>query len=156
MVRLSDLNQQEAEHLIQRLESVDTVEAGPWLTSKPLSECTVAVVSTAGLHRRDDRPFAFGALDYRLIAGDEDPASLVMSHVSTNFDRSALQQDLNVCFPMDRLRELADSGKIAGLAQWHYSFMGAIANPVTLEAMGEEVGRLLAADGVGVALLIPV
>ena len=38
----------------------------------------------------------FGALDYRLIAGDEDPASLVMSHVSTNFDRSALQQDLNV------------------------------------------------------------
>ena len=50
-----------------------------------------------------------------------------MSHISTNFDRTGFQQDINVVFPVDRLRELAARGTIGSVADFHYSFMGATA-----------------------------
>ena len=156
MVRLSDLDPAEAEHMRQRAAALPEIPAGEWVTPKPLAESTVAVVSTAGLHRRSDPPFNVGALDYRIIPGDADFGDLVMSHISTNFDRSAFQQDPNISFPLDRLREMADAGEIGGVSQWHYSFMGAMPMSDLFEETGSEVGRLLAADGVDVALLIPV
>ena len=121
-----------------------------------MSESTVAIVSTAGLHRRSDAPFQLGAIDYRLLPCDVDFADVVVSHISTNFDRSAFQHDPNIWFPLDRLREMADDGEIGGVSRWHYSFMGAQPNHDALADAGEEVGRLLAADGVDVALLLPV
>ena len=47
-------------------------------------------------------------------------------------------------------------GEIGGVSNWHYSFMGGQPNHAALRETGEEVGRLLAADGVDVALLVPV
>ena len=132
------------------------IPKAPWITPKPLNEATIAIVSTAGLHRRDDEPFRPGAVDYRLLPGDVDFADVVLSHISVNFDRSAFQQDPNISFPLDRLREMAAEGEIGGVANWHYSFMGAQPNPMRMEQTGEEVGRLLAADGVDVALLVPI
>lgn len=156
MVRLSDLHASEAEHMRARAAAMKPVAAAPWITPPALTDATVAIVSTAGLHRRADAPFALGGVDYRLIPGDVDFADVVMSHVSTNFDRSAFQQDPNIWFPLDRLREMAVAGEIAGVSRWHYSFMGAQPNHDALQATGEEVGALLAADGVDVALLVPV
>ena len=156
MVRLSDLHPVEAEHLLKRAADMPRIEPGRWVTAPPLHEATVAIVSTAGMHRRSDLRFKPGAVDYRLIPGDVDFADIVLSHISANFDRSAFQQDPNISFPLDRLRELAAEGVIGGVSRWHYSFMGAQPNPALFEETGEEVGRLLAADGVDVALLIPV
>ncbi|MCP5027750.1 MAG: selenoprotein B glycine/betaine/sarcosine/D-proline reductase [Actinomycetia bacterium] len=156
MVRLSDLHEAEAEHMRARAAAMEEVEPGPWLTPPPLEDATVAIISTAGLHRRLDPPFKPGAIDYRIVPGEVDFADLVLSHVSTNFDRSAFQQDPNISFPIDRLREMADDGEIGGVSNWHYTFMGAQPNHQALAPAGEEVGRLLAADGVDVALLIPV
>jgi D-proline reductase (dithiol) PrdB len=156
MVRLSDLHPAEAEHMRARAAAMEATEPGPWLTPGPLEGATVAIVSTAGLHRRSDPPFKPGAVDYRLLPRDVDFADVVVSHISTNFDRSAFQQDPNIWFPLDRLREMAASGEIGGVSQWHYSFMGAQPNHRALAPAGEEVGRLLAADGVDVALLVPV
>ncbi len=79
-----------------------------------------------------------------------------MSHMSVNFDRTAFQQDPNVMFPLDRLRELARDGEVGGVSRWHYSFMGAVPTPLLLEAAGQEVGRLLREDGVDAAILAPV
>ena len=156
MVRLSDLHEAEATHMRARAEAMQPVEPAPWITPRPLKESTVAIVSTAGLHRRSDPPFNPGAVDYRLLPGDVDFADVVVSHISSNFDRSAFQQDPNIWFPLDRLREMAAAGEIAGVSKWHYSFMGAQPNHQALQAAGEEVGRLLAADEVDVALLVPV
>lgn len=156
MVRLSDLHPDEAKHIISATASMAQVEPGPWLSPKPLSESTVAIISTAGLHRRNDRPFTPGTGSYRLLPGDVDFGDMVLSHVSSNFDRSAFQRDPNVFFPLDRLREMAAENEIGEVAQWHYSFMGALPDPTRLQATGEEVGRLLAADDVDVALLVPV
>jgi len=106
--------------------------------------------------RCSDAPFTLGALDYRVVPGDTDWGDVVLSHVSTNFDRSAFQQDPNNSFPMERLQEMTAAGEIGGVSPQHYSFMGAMPNPALFEDAGSEVGRMLAADGVDVALLIPV
>ncbi|MDG2113573.1 MAG: glycine/sarcosine/betaine reductase selenoprotein B family protein, partial [Actinomycetota bacterium] len=95
-------------------------------------------------------------VDYRILPGDVEFSEVVLSHISANFDRSAFQRDPNISFPLDRLREMAVDGEIGGVANWHYSFMGAMPNPSMFEETGTEVGRLLAADGVDVVLLVPV
>ena len=50
------------EHLRDALVNQELPEYGdtPWVTPKPLDECRVALISTAGLHRREDPPFTPG------------------------------------------------------------------------------------------------
>ena len=112
----------------------------------------MAMVTTAGLHRRDDRPFSVGVPEYRLIPGDVQADELVMSHISVNFDRSGYQQDLNIAFPVDRMRELAEQGEIGSLATHHYSFMGA-ADPMAMQPNARRLAGILKADGVDSVLL---
>ena len=52
-----------------------------------------------------------------------------MSHISVNYDRSGFQEDINVVFPIDRLRELEADGTIGSISDFHYSFMGASRDP---------------------------
>jgi D-proline reductase (dithiol) PrdB len=122
MVHLRELPEQLREALIN--QSLPEFGDTPWINPKPLNECRVALVSTAGLHRREDPSFAPGAGDYRIIPDDYDMNNLVMGHVSTNFDRSGYYQDINTSFPIDRLRELAKEGAIGSVANRHFSFMG--------------------------------
>ncbi len=153
MVRLSDLSPPVAGFLANM--PMPEFESTPWAEAPALSDARVAIVSTAGLHRRDDRKFRGGASDYRIIPGDIDYADLAMSHVSVNFDRSGFQQDVNIAFPLAHLHTLAEAGEIGSVAQWHYSFMGATP-PEQFAETGPQVGRLLKDDGVTCALLIPI
>jgi len=82
-----------------------TFETTPFVDAPPAVERRVAIISTAGLHRRGDRPFSLGSDDYRVVPGDVKANDLVMSHVSTNFDRTGFQQDLSVIFPLTRNRK---------------------------------------------------
>ena len=139
-----------------------TFPTQPWVAGAPLATRRVALISTAGLHRRDDRPFAVTAGnsraiagDYRVIPGDVQANDLVMSHVSTNFDRTGFQQDWNVVFPLDRLHALAGEGVIGSVAAFHYSFMGAT-DPKHMESSAHALARLLAQDEVTAAMLVPV
>jgi D-proline reductase (dithiol) PrdB len=109
-----------------------------WIKGPPLTRRRVAIISTAGLHRRDDRSFTIIACDYRIIPGDIKMNDLVMSHTSTNFDRTGFQQDWNVVFPLDRLRELTDQGLIGSIADFHYSFMAAT-DPKLMEPMAHDL-----------------
>ena len=156
MVRLSDLHPVESDHLRKRAEMMPAIGPGKWVTPPALDQATVAIVSTAGIHRRMDPPFTVGSLDYRIVPGDVNFGDLVVSHISANFDRSAFGQDPNIAFPIERLREMAFTGEIGDVARWHYSFMGAMPDPSRFEETGEEIGRLMAKDGVDVALLVPV
>lgn len=78
-----------------------------------------------------------------------------MSHVSLGFDRSGFQQDWNVVFPIDRLRELAKEGTIQSVADFHYSFMGAD-DPLRWEQSARLLAGLLKKDKVNAVLLVPV
>ena len=93
--------------LLAKLEC-PSFESQPWVEGPPLSRRRIAIVSTAGLHKRDDRPFTSVSEEYRVIPGDIVANDLVMSHLSTNFDRTGFQQDWNVIFPIARLREFVD------------------------------------------------
>ncbi len=130
-------------------------ESQPWVEGPPLSRRRIAIVSTAGLHNRDDRPFTSVSEEYRVIPGDIVANDLVMSHLSTNFDRTGFQQDWNVIFPIDRLREFADQGSIGSVADFHYSFMGAT-DPMKMEPVARDLARLFKKDQVDGLLLVPV
>lgn len=123
MARLDQYSEEERAHLLGL--PCPSFETTPFVTGPPLAERRIALISTAGLHRRGDRSFSMGAADYRLIPVDTPSNDLVMSHISTNFDRTGFQLDWNVVFPLDRLSELAEQGAINSLADYHYSFMGA-------------------------------
>jgi D-proline reductase (dithiol) PrdB len=121
--------------------------AGP-----PISDRRIAIVTTSGLHRRQDKPFALGVGEYRVIPDDTDMNDLIMSHISNNFDRTGFQQDLNVVFPIDRLRELAADGTISSVARYHYAFMGA--TPPTDQApVAKDLAQRLKEDDVGGVIL---
>lgn len=63
MVRLSDLDDDFAHHLRELPFPTFTTE--PWAEAPPPERARVAIISTAGLHRRTDPVFAPGASDYR-------------------------------------------------------------------------------------------
>jgi len=153
MVRLSDLAPQVAQGLLN-LPLPEFIST-PWTQPRPLREARIAIVTTAGLHRRSDAKFVGGAADYRIIPDDVDPAEIIMSHVSVNFDRSGFQQDVNVVFPLDLLRDLAARREIGSVARWHYSFMGAT-DPTRLQDSAMQLAKLLRDDHVDGAILIPV
>lgn len=154
MARLEKMPAQMRAHILKTpLPKFDTV---PWVTGPPLGQRRVAIISTAGLHRRDDRPFTFEPGDnYRVIPSDISANDLVMSHISTNFDRSGFQQDWNLVFPLDRLKELAAQGLVGSVAAFHYAFMGA-ADPKEMEDSARKLSTLLKKDKVNALLLVPV
>jgi len=153
MVRLSDVSEWERDMLLGL--DCQTYDEMAWVEPKPLSERRIALVSTAGLHRRDDRPFVGVTGEYRVIPGDTEAGDLVMSHVSTSYDRIGFQQDLNVVLPVDRMRELAEEGVIGSVGDYHYAFVGA-ASPDELEPAARQIAGLLKKDNVDTVLLIPV
>jgi|SRR5687768_2802210 len=121
-----------------------------------LGACRLAIVTTAGLHHRGDRPFGPGDPSYRVIPSATPSADIVMSHTSIGFDRVPVMRDLNVTFPVDRLRELVARGALGALAPNFYSFMGAQRDVTRIDReTGPEVARRLRDDGADVVLLTP-
>ena len=132
-------------------------EKTPWTPlSKPLSKAKVALVSTAGFHLREDRPFEGGDTSYRVIPRATNPANIIQSHTSIGFDRTETFRDINITYPVDRLEELVTRGKIGSLSDNYYSFMGALSDVSQLiEHFGPKLARDLKNDGVDVVLLVP-
>jgi len=155
MVRLADLPEWDRKNKLDKLKELTGWDQRPWVKPPPLAKCRIAIVTTAGVHRKGDRPFGPGATDYRIIPGDTKATDLVMSHQSVNFDRTGFQEDHNVAFPLDRLNELAKQGVIGSVADLHYSFMGAT-QIRQLESKAKELAQLLKDDGVDAVLLTPI
>jgi len=136
-------------------------DTAPWTPlAKGLSRSKLALVTTAGLHLRGDKPFISdskgGDASYRVIPSSTRAADILQSHVSIGFDHTAIYRDINITFPMDRVRELVQEGVIGSLSQQYYSFMGALRNPRRMmEETGPEVARRLQEEGVGVVLITP-
>jgi len=155
MARLSDLPEFERQHHLDKIKDLPDFGETPFVSGPPLRERRVAIITTSGVHVRNDRPFPPGAADYRVIPGDTPHGELLMSHSSVNFDRSGFQEDVNVVFPLDRLRELQAEGVVGSVSDFHYSFMGAA--PIrALEAKARELAGLLKKDRVDAVLLSPV
>ena len=160
MVRIRDLKLSlRAFMLAYRWRVIDPVPAAS--LNGPLSEATVAVVSSAGLVTPGDAPFDSkikgGDYSYRVLTSDVDLESLEDHHRSDAYDHGGVEADRNLALPLDRLRELVDRGEIGSVAPRHISLMGSITAPGRLiRRTLPEVADILVADQVGVALMVPV
>ncbi len=136
----------------------------PWTPmTRPLADCTVALISTAGVARLDDVPFDqegerrnpwWGDPTYRTIpqGTTEDEVKLYHLHIDPRFG----QEDLDVVLPMRRLSELASEGVIGRAADTHYSIMGYQLRPRVLEGeTAPAIAREMKARGVDAAALVP-
>ncbi len=138
------------------------IDPVPWAPlEKPLAECRLALVSSAGFVLRDQQPFdgsvRGGDVTFRRIPNDVDISDLVDTHRSESFDHTGLSSDPNVAFPLNRVRELAESGRLGSLAPTHLSLMGSITAPGRLvRDTAPEAANSLLHDSVDVALLVPV
>ena len=128
---------------------------------KPLAECRVALVSSAGLVPPDAEPFdesiKGGDYSYRLIAAGADVQKLTEYHRSDSFDHAGIDEDKNVGLPLEPLRALAAAGEIGAMAPRHVSLMGSITAPGRLvKRTLPKVAEHLLQDQVDIALLVPV
>ncbi len=138
------------------------IDPVPWTAlKKPLSECRLVLVSSAGMVTSDQKPFdnaiRGGDPSIREVPVDVDVSTLVETHRSAAFDHRGIRQDPNLAFPIDRLRELTEAGRIGSLSPGHLSLMGSVTAPGRLikKTLPLVVPRLIS-DGVDIALLIPV
>jgi D-proline reductase (dithiol) PrdB len=127
----------------------------PFVIGPTLAERRVAIVSSAALIHRGDKPFPFGSGEYRAVPGHWSNNEILVSHVSINFDRAGFQRDLNVVYPIDRLRELAADGVIGGVAETHYTVMGST-DPAAMVDAADGIAAALLADRCNAVVLAPV
>jgi D-proline reductase (dithiol) PrdB len=107
-------------------------EGIPWAPlAKPLAASKIALVTTAGVHHRDQQAYDMhdhdGDPSFRELDLERPLDSLMITH--DYYDHADADRDLNVVLPVERLRELAAAGEIAGVARLAYGFMGHITGP---------------------------
>lgn len=125
--------------------------------AKPLSESKLALLTTGGLHLRTDTPFDTryleGDCSYRMLPGTVRHEDIAVTHES--YDHKFIDADWNCVFPVDRMREYLREGRLGGLSEEHYSFMGHIYVTGPLLENARAVGRRLRELGVEAAFLTP-
>lgn len=150
--------------MIKNWISMEKPRPIPWTPlSKPLSECTVALLSSAGIALKTDAPFDqegerqnpwWGDPSYRVLpkTATQDEVRLYHLHI----DPAYAEQDLNCLFSTQRLQELESSGRIGHTSPRHYSIMGYILNPeVLLRETVPAIIRNLKEDLADVVVLVP-
>lgn len=120
---------------------------------RELSQSTFALVTTAGVHLRDQEPFQVdGDNSWRLIPGDVQARQLMVTHA--HYDHCDADQDINCVFPIDRLHELAEEGIIGGLSDKHLGFMGYTQNIRDLyERAAPEIAKIISRSKADAVLL---
>jgi len=126
----------------------------PWTPlRKPLSDSTAVLISTGGVHLRTDLPFNLNSdSSFRVIPKDVRPGDLAISHQA--YDRTDALKDINLVFPIERLRELEAEHVIGRSAEDHYGF-GLMGSAEALMPAIKEVAGRIRESGVDLALLVP-
>jgi len=104
----------------------------PWIPMlKSLSDSSVCLITTGGLHMKADVPFNVddpqGDPTFRLIPSTATQGELKITH--NYYDHADADRDFNIIFPLERMRELKAAGVLYGVTPTHYSFMGHIDGP---------------------------
>lgn len=136
----------------------------PWTPlPKPLSECSVTLLSSAGIALKTDQPFDqegerrnpwWGDPSFRILPNTATEKDVRLYHL--HVDPSYAAQDLNCLFPLQRLQELEQAGEIGRSTPRHYSIMGYILQPgELLNQTTPAIIRNLKEDGADVVVLVP-
>jgi len=137
----------------------------PWTPMvKPLAECRVTLVSTAGIYMKGDESFDYERERREGIWGDpthreiprtagQDDVEYSHLHIDTAF----LKKDRNVAWPVDIFEAYEKEGKIGGLSDTLYSIMGYIPNfnPLVKQTAPKMIAKMKE-EGVEAAFIYPV
>ncbi len=150
-----------SKHMLRSFKPLSIDEPIPWSPpALPPSKTTVALVTTSGVHHKEQSPFDMhnpeGDPSFREIDSESLIADLTITH--DYYDHRDADKDINIVFPIERLNELRDYGMIGNVAKKHYSFMGHITGKKVDELINRtapEVAGKLRAEGVDVVILTP-
>jgi glycine/betaine/sarcosine/D-proline reductase family selenoprotein B len=136
----------------------------PWTTmTKPLSQTTIALVTSAGISLMSDPPFnmerekrepLWGDRSFRKIPRGTTEKDIEVNHLHIN--TTYIKQDINVILPLTRMAELEKEKVIGNLAQTAYSFYGfQWQNSDFLSEAIEPISKKMKFEGVEAVLLTP-
>lgn len=131
----------------------------------PVEQATVALITSAGLYLAgEQQPFdlereraepLWGDPTYRVIPTGVRQEQIAAAHLHLNTRDFGI--DFNVALPIRAFAELAEEGRIGGVADEHYSFMGFQARGLAewRGRYGPEVIERLRAGAVDAVVLAP-
>ena len=133
----------------------------PWVSfAKPLSQARIGLVTTAGAHLKTDIPFdmvdSTGDPTFRMIPSASRAGDIMITH--DYYDHSDADRDINIVFPLERLREMVAAGEIGSLTRRFFSFMGHIEEnhfPRFLVEQAPLVAAMFKEDGVDAVIVAP-
>ena len=133
----------------------------PWTpATKPLEQSKVALVTTSGIHHSGQIPFKMGDSDGDPTFRSLDSRTIENDYTITHdyYDHRNADRDLNIVFPIRRLKEMKAAGCIGMLSDNHFSFMGHIDGQhvsTLVNSTAPQVARMLKDMEVDVVLLTP-
>jgi D-proline reductase (dithiol) PrdB len=136
----------------------------PWTPmTKPLSQTTIALVTSAGISLRSDPPFdmerekrepLWGDRSFRAIPRGTTEKDIEVNHLHIN--TIYVKQDINVILPLARIAEFEQEKIIGRLAPTAYSFYGfQWQNTDFLKEAIEPISKRMKLEGVAAVLLTP-
>lgn len=154
-----------ARRAMKHWASLGTHREIPWTPlAKPLSRCSVSLLSSAGVALKTDQPFDqgierrdpwFSDPSYRVLPRTVSVGAARVYHLHIN--ASFAEQDLNCVMPIERLNELEALAEVGRSALSHYSYMGYTLRPEALlqRSVSDIIGRLRE-EQVDAVVLVPV
>lgn len=134
-------------------------DAVPLATPRvPLRDARVCFVSSAGVQPVGSLPFdvahPVGDFSFRSVPSHASVADLEIHQLK--YPTAGARRDLNVIFPIERLRELVAEGTIGGLAPNFFSFIGYNMDPIRFETLfAEELASAVEREAPDIVLLAP-
>ena len=137
------------------------VEGIPWMPfTKDLRRCKIALLTTAGVHLKSQSPFNMNDPDgdptYREIPVNTPNSELMITH--DYYDHKDADKDINIVFPIDRLKEMKIAGEIGSIDEINYGMMGHIDEQhlkTLINVIAPEIAKRLKADNVDAVILTP-
>jgi D-proline reductase (dithiol) PrdB len=122
---------------------------------KPIAESTIGLFISCGVQRPDDPPLRETEdISFRLLHRETPLNELVMSHQT--IVRKWAAEDLNVGYPLDRMKELEAEGVFKRLAHTAVSVVGSIERYTELmEQTVPAAKAVYDSQGVDLVLLVP-
>jgi D-proline reductase (dithiol) PrdB len=134
----------------------DTVPLAP--LRKPLRECRLTFVSTAGVQPKGSLPLdtvhPIGDYTFRRVPSSAKPADLEIHQIK--FPTVGAHRDLNVIFPIERLNELVAEGTLGGLTASFFTFIGYNMDPERVERnLAVGIADAVEGEQADIALMCP-
>lgn len=125
---------------------------------KPLRDCRLTFVSTAGVQPKGSLPLdtvhPIGDYTFRRVPSSSLPNDLEIHQIK--FPTVGAHRDLNVIFPIERLRELVADGVLGSLTADLFTFIGYNMDPDRVERdLAVSIADAVEGERADIALMCP-